>query len=380
MRVEVIDRVAAIAPGAWDALAGEDDPFVEHAFLCTLEDSGTVGGRSGWEARHVVAFEGDRLVGALPLYLKDHSFGEYIFDWGWAEAAHRAGIPYYPKLVSMVPATPATGRRLLLAPGVDAERVVGALVGEALALAEAEDASSAHLLFVTDEERRLLETTGHLSHRLTYQFHWHNRGYGSFDDFLGTFRSSQRKQVRRERRRVAESDLDVRVLEGRDLDAAHWRTLERFYRITCMQYGNHAYLTPGFFRLAPDRLAHRAVAVMAFRDGEPVAASLNFEKGAHLYGRYWGCTEEHEFLHFELCYYRLIERAIERGAQRFEAGAQGTHKLRRGLEPSPIHSMHWVRDPMLSRAVQEFLPREARAVERTMEELAHHGPYRRDGS
>ncbi|MFW6067040.1 MAG: GNAT family N-acetyltransferase [Myxococcota bacterium] len=380
MRVEVIDGVSAVATGAWDALVGPDDPFAEHAFLEAFEKSGTVGGRSGWGPRHVLAWEGRRLVGALPLYAKDHSFGEFIFDWGWAEAAHRAGIPYYPKLVSMAPVTPATGQRLLLAPDADAPRVVRALTEEAIRLAGRDDASSVHLLFLNPAEHALVQETGRFMHRLSYQFHWHNRGYGSFDDFLGTFRSQLRKQVRKERRRVAESQVEVRALEGGDLDGAHWDALERFYRITCARYGSYPYLTPVFFRLAREQLAHRVLAVFAYLDDEPVAASLNFEKGAHLYGRYWGCTEEHDFLHFELCYYRLIERAIQRGMRRFEAGAQGTHKLRRGLEPSPIHSAHWIRHPALARAVEEFLPREARAAERTMAELARHGPYRRDGS
>ncbi|MFW5925548.1 MAG: GNAT family N-acetyltransferase [Myxococcota bacterium] len=380
MLVEVIDRVTAVAPEAWDALAGEHDPFIEHAFLAAFEGSGTVGGRSGWEPRHVLAWSGDRLVGALPLYLKDHSFGEFIFDWGWADAAFRAGIPYYPKLVGMAPVTPATGRRILIAPDVDTQPVVDELLAGALDLAEAEDASSLHLLFLNDEERTLVDSTDRFLPRLSYQFHWHNRGYASFDDFLGTFRSALRKQVRKERRRVADAPVRIEVLEGDDLEDAHWEALERFYRITCARYGSPPYLTPAFFRLARQHLAHRTVAVIAFEVGEPVAASLNFEKGAHLYGRYWGCTEEHDFLHFELCYYRLIERAIDRGMRRFEAGAQGTHKLRRGLEPTPIHSAHWLRHPELSRAVSEFLPREARAVRNTIEELALHGPFRRDGT
>jgi uncharacterized protein len=380
VRVEVIERIAAVDAQAWDALAGDDDPFAEHAFLRVLEESGSVGGRSGWTPRHVTAWEGDRLVGALPLYLKDHSFGEFIFDWGWADAAFRAGVDYYPKLVSMAPVTPTTGRRLLLAPDVDARAVAAALVAGCFEVADAEQASSIHLLFLTAPERELLEAGGRFMPRLSYQFHWRNRDYGTFDDFVGTFRSQLRKQVRKERRRVAESSLRIEVLDGTSLEPAHFALLARLYRGTCARYGSRAYLTPEFFKGAHAALRHRAVVAVAYDDDAPVAASLNFEKGGHLYGRYWGCLEERDFLHFELCYYRLIERAIERGMRRFEAGAQGIQKLRRGLEPSPIHSLHWVRHPGLARAVADFLPREASAVERDMQELARHGPYRRDGT
>jgi uncharacterized protein len=378
VRIEVIDRVSAVDARAWDALAGDDDPFAEHAFLRVLEASGSVGGRSGWMPRHVTAWEGDRMVGALPLYLKDHSFGEFIFDWSWADASFRAGVPYYPKLVSMAPVTPTTGQRVLLAPDADAEEVARALVAGCFDVADQEHASSIHLLFLTDRERALLAQDDRLMPRLSFQFHWHNRGYDSFDDFLGTFRSKLRKQVRKERRRVAEASLDVRVIEGDALDASHWRALESFYRTTCARYGSHRYLTPEFFHRAAEGLGHRAVVAWAHDGDAPVAASLNFEKGGHLYGRYWGCREDRDFLHFELCYYQLIERAIARGMRRFEAGAQGAHKLRRGLEPSAVHSLHWIRHPGLAQAVADFLPREAFAVQRDMAELARHGPYRRD--
>lgn len=380
MRVEVKDRVSAVDARAWDALAGDDDPFAEHAFLRVLEDGGTVGGASGWTPRHVTVWEGDRLVGALPLYLKDHSFGEFIFDWSWADASFRGGVPYYPKLVAMAPVTPTTGRRLLRAADVDAREVAAAVVEGCFEVADQEGASSIHWLFLTDEERALLGADERLMRRLSFQFHWHNPGYATFEEFLGTFRSSLRKQVRKERRRVAESSVDVRVCPGTALSREQWALLHRFYRTTCGRYGSRSYLTEAFFREAADGLAHRAVVYFAYEGEEPVAASLNFEKGAHLYGRYWGCLEDRDFLHFELCYYRPIERAIDQDMRRFEAGAQGVHKLRRGLAPTPIHSLHWIRHPGLAQAVADFLPREALAVQRDMEELARHGPYRRDGT
>lgn len=379
MQVRLLDGLGGVAPSAWDAIAGDDDPFVEHAFLSTLEDSGSVGEGSGWQPCHVTVWEGERLVGALPLYLKEHSFGEFIFDWAWADGAMRLGIDYYPKLVSMVPFTPATGRRVLVADDVDRSRVIASILDGCFEAAERHRVSSLHLLFLgTQEQREVTVQSNAWMARLTSQYHWYNNNYGSFDDFLARFRAQLRKQVRKERRRVAESGLDVRVLESHELGEHEWDALKRFYRITCARHGSYPYLTPRFFELARERLSHRAVAGMAYHDGRAVAASLNFEKGPHLYGRYWGCTEEHDFLHFELCYYRLIERAIARGMQRFEAGAQGTHKLRRGLMPSPIHSAHWIRHPVLARAVADFLPREASAVEHQMTELARHGPFKRE--
>jgi len=378
VRTEVMTSVGAIPAEAWDRLTGDDDPFVEHAFLSALEESGSVGRAAGWEPMPVTVWEGTRLVGALPLYLKSHSYGEYIFDWAWADAAHRVGVAYYPKLVSMVPVTPATGRRFLYAPDVDPDAVTRRLIDGCFEAASRVRASSIHLLFLDEEERRRVIADGRLMPRLSMQFHWHAEGDRSFDDFVGRFRSSMRKKLRRERRVVEESDVEIRVIEGSDLSPAQWMTLYGFYRDTCHRKGSPPYLTRRFFEIAPARVARRAVVALGLREGEMVAASLNFEKGAHLYGRYWGCLEEHEMLHFELCYYRLIERAIDKGMRRFEAGAQGTHKLRRGLMPSPVHSAHALFDPVLSQAVADFLPREAMQTQRQMLELAEHGPFRRE--
>lgn len=380
LRARLVDDIGTIDPAAWDALAGRNDPFAEHGFLHAMERGEVVDDASGWRPTHVTVWEGDRLVGALPLYEKHHSYGEFIFDWAWADAAMRLGVRYYPKLVSMVPVTPATGRRLLVAEDADRAAVVDALIRGAFEAAERIRASSLHILFLTGDERADLASFDELRPRLSHQFHWHNEGYASLDDFLARFRSPMRKQVRKERRRVEESGLDVRVVEGADLSEGDWDALYRFYRDTCAKRGSPPYLTRGFFEAIRDTFAHRVVAVLAYRGGVPVAGSLNFEKGDTLYGRYWGCDEEHEFLHFEVCYYRLIERAIDRGMQRFEAGAQGMHKLRRGLLPQPIHSVHWVSHPVLGRAIAEFLPREAFAVQQQMEELSHHGPFRRDGT
>ncbi len=366
LRLEIGTKLDAIDAAAWDALTGDDDPFVEHAFLRALETSGSVGANAGWEPVHVTAWRGERLVGALPLYAKDNSWGEFIFDFGWARAAQRARIPYYPKLVSMVPFTPATGRRLLVASGEDEAEIGAALIGGARAAATELGASSLHLLFVTREERERATEVG-LRPRLTLQFHWHNEGYATFDDFLGRFRAEKRKQVKKERRRVVESGLELAVKEGPELDARDWSAIARFYREGVARHGSYPYLTPTFFERIRETHASRVVAGLAYRRGAPVAASLCFEKGAHLYGRYWGCVEEHEHLHFELCYYALIERAIAKKMRRFEAGAQGFHKLARGMLPAEIHSAHWIRDRQLAAAVDDYLPAEARE---TLEEIA----------
>ena len=374
---ELVSGIESIAGPDWDALVGQDDPFVEHAFLLALEQSGSVGGESGWIPLHVVVRADGRLVGALPLYVKLHSYGEYIFDWRWAATAERAGLHYYPKLVSMVPFTPATGQRLLCAPGHDPDLVTRALVAGALAACDRVRGSSLHLLFLNREERDRAAQSADLLERESIQFHWHNDGYQSFEHYLEHFRAPLRKQVKRERRQVEQSGLDVRVLEGPELGAREWQALYAFYSDTCARRGSGPYLTREFFERLRSTHAQRVVAVIAYRAGTPVAGTLNFEKGGHLYGRYWGASEEHPALHFECCYYRLIERAIDRGLRRFEAGAQGTHKLRRGLMPATIYSLHQIAHPRLRRVLAEYLPHEIEAIRSEMAELAMHGPFKR---
>ncbi len=369
--------MASVDASAWNQLVGDDDPFVEHSFLSLLEQSGSVGRGSGWEPVHVTAWSGRRLVGALPLYLKTHSYGEYIFDWGWADAASRLGVSYYPKLVAMVPVTPVTGRRFLLAPGQDPLEIVSRLIDGCLEVADSTRSSSVHLLFLTPEEQDWVSRDGRLMKRLSFQFHWTNAGYASFDDFIGRFRSSMRKKLRKERRIAAEANLTIEEHRGHELPVSDWQALERLYRATCGRKGSYPYLTREFFELAPSTLGGSPLIYAARDQSRIVAASINFAKGANLYGRYWGATQRHDMLHFELCYYRLIEHAIDHRMHRFEAGAQGTHKLRRGLMPVPIYSAHWIRHPVLSDAVADFLPREASSVRMQIDELAQHGPFRR---
>ena len=375
--IRVLSSLASVEAADWDNLTGDDDPFVEHAFLSLLEESGSVGRGSGWEPTHVTAWRGKQLIGALPLYLKTHSYGEYIFDWGWADAAERLGVRYYPKLVSMVPVTPVTGRRILYASGEDPMPIVRRLIDGCLDLADSAGASSIHLLFLNPEEREWVDQDDRLMIRLSFQFRWRNANYESFDAFVDGFRSSMRKKVKKERRIAAEGGVEIEVLKGADLSTDDWRTLERLYRGTCSRKGSYPYLTTEFFEMASSALDKSPLVVAAKQEGHIVAASINFEKGANLYGRYWGAVRRHDMLHFELCYYRLIDHAITHGIQRFEAGAQGTHKLRRGLMPVPIYSAHWIRHPVLGQAVADFLPREAASVREQIQHLSYHGPFRR---
>lgn len=376
--------VAALPAAAWDALVSPDDPFLEHAFLKALEDSQSVGDDTGWLPRFVLARRGGELVGAVPLYLKTHSYGEFVFDWAWASAAERARIRYYPKLVAAVPFTPATGRRLLVRTGSgreEAAEIQATLARGILALAEQTKVSSVHVLFCTEEESRFLAEAG-FAPRLGLQFHWTNRAptpYANFDDFLSAFRSRNRKQVRKERTIAASHGLELRTRRGTELDDADWAALEAFYEANIDKHDGSRYLTRAFFRQIRQHLPHRVVATFAKRGSTAIAGTLNFERGKNLYGRYWGCLEEHEMLHFELCYYRLIERAVDQGYARFEAGAQGEHKLKRGLEPTLTHSNHWVRHPGLAEAIGRFLVAESDAVVRQQAEYQASSPYARTG-
>jgi predicted N-acyltransferase len=363
-----------VEPSAWDALAGGDNPFVEHAFLRHLETSGSVGPGTGWQPAHLLARRDNQIVGAAPVYLKGHSLGEYVFDWDWADAAARAGIPYYPKLVVAVPFTPASGPRLL----ANEEGVRAHLAVALQDLAGGVGASGVHVLLPRVEEVQPLAEAG-FSHRLTHQYHWHNRDYGSFDEFLAALRATVRKQIRRERRRVREQGFAIELWPGNELSPGDWHTVYRLYMATGRRKWGEPYLTREFFNDARQRVGHRAVVVLARREGAIVAASLSFEKGRHLYGRYWGSFERADCLHFELCYYRLIEHAIASGKSLFEAGAQGEHKIKRGLMPVVVHSAHWFAHSGLHRAVADATAHERRTTEAMVTALAEHAPFRAGG-
>jgi len=357
--LRVAESIGEIDPTEWNNLTDPNDPFTEHAFLSLLEDSGSVGPQTGWIPVHLLAHRGTQLVGAVPLYLKDNSYGEYIFDWGWAQAAQRAGIPYYPKLVSAVPFTPATGRRLL---ALDAE-VEQALFDGLHGVAKATRALSIHMLFCREEERLLGDDRAEFIGRTTHQFHWNNNGYATFDEWLSSFRSRRRKEVRRERTAPAKLGVEVAMLRGDQLTDHHWRAMRGFYERTILKKHAQAYLTEAFFSLAADRLGHSALMFFATHDGNPVAGSLCFQRGTHLMGRYWGCLPAYESLHFELCYHAPIDACIHHGWTHFEAGAQGLHKVQRGLSPARTHSLHHLRHPGLHEAVRDAMVHEDAQVE-----------------
>lgn len=381
LEVNIINGLKDVGGSDWDKLAGEDNPFIEYAFLRGLEDTLCVGpDDTGWIPRHVLVSSAGRLVGALPLYEKHHSYGEYIFDWAWANAAQEAGISYYPKLVSAVPFTPATGRRLLVTPSLrQTEKeidIVKALLAGVERVKKICSASSVHLLFVTDDEQRMLQSCAYMP-RASYQFHWKRAaGWQDFGDYLAALRSSARKQVKRERRLANSHGLEFSTRRGTELSEADWNSLWQFYILTASRKWGHPYLNREFFTYLRSSLSHRVVASFAHRGSEAVAGALMFCKGSHLYGRYWGTHEQLDALHFELCYYQPIEWGLNNGITLFEAGAQGEHKLKRGLLPELTHSAHLVAHPALEHAVARFLPVERAAVDKDISVLREHSPYR----
>jgi len=355
-RVAAYSSVTALSPAAWDRLVPPDNPFLEHAFLAALEASGSVGHGSGWQP-HVVALEdADGLAAAVPIYRKTHSWGEYIFDWAWADAYRRAGRPYYPKGVVAAPFTPAAPGRLLIRPDLDPAPLRRALAVALKHTAEAQGWSGVHALFVTEAEADALSASGYLP-RVTLQFQWENRGYATFDDFLDDLRSKKRKQVRRERQR-AQSEVEVVQLRGDDLTPQHLLRAYRFYQASTMLKGSMPYLNARMFELLHARFRDRLLLVEAWHGGEPVAMSLSVVKGKRLCGRYWGAVDAFDALHFECCYYQLIDYAIAHGLDVVEAGAQGEHKFLRGFVARPIHSAHWLIAADARIAIGEYLSRE----------------------
>ncbi len=375
--VKVLSAIEQVPARDWDACAGTDNPFVAHAFLSALEESGSATAETGWAPRHLVAEDADgRVVACAPLYLKSHSFGEYVFDWAWADAYRRLGGDYYPKLQCAVPFTPVTGPRLLVRPGAPAADLRGALLAAMQELARRQRASSLHVTFPTAEDWHACRAAGLLP-RLGEQYHWHNRGYARFDDFLAALSSRKRRNMRRERERVAALDLTIETLRGADLRPEHWDAMYGFYRDTGDRKWGRPYLSHDFFHLLGERMAGRVVLMLA-RDGtRPVAAALNLLGEDALFGRYWGVRGHHPFLHFELCYYRAIDFAITHGLARVEAGAQGEHKLPRGYEPVPTYSAHWFADATFGALLARHLRDERSMVEHDLAELAALGPYRK---
>ncbi|HEX7081954.1 MAG TPA: GNAT family N-acetyltransferase [Gammaproteobacteria bacterium] len=377
MDLERLTTLDDVEPREWNALAA-GHPFLRHEFLAALEHSGCVGARTAWQPCHIgVRDEAGGLIGALPLYLKHDSRGEFVFDWSWADAYERAGRSYYPKLVASIPFTPATGPRLLVRPDADRAAVVRRMVAAALALQEELEASSVHVLFPTDAERAALSAAGFLV-RKGCQFHWHNPGYVDFDDFLGRFSSEKRKKVRRERRRIAEAGIRFEHLAGDELDAEDWDAVFAFHARTFLRRGRPPYLNRAFFEEIARTMPENVVVILARHGRAPIAAAICFRGDDALYGRYWGSLADFHSLHFEACYYQGIEYCIRERLGTFEPGTQGEHKISRGFTPTPTWSCHRLRDPGFHRAVQQFLTRETVQVDAYMDYLEDHVPYRRD--
>jgi predicted N-acyltransferase len=378
LTVRVVERVAEVPAAAWDACAGPDHPFLLHAFLEALEASGSATGETGWLPQHLLLEDSrGRLLGAAPLYLKGHSYGEYVFDHGWAAAYERAGGRYYPKLQCAVPFTPSTGPRLLIHPdaGPDAADLLAAAMVE---VARRHKVSSLHVTFPTHAEWERLGAAGFLQ-RLGQQYHWENAGYRSFDEFLEALTSRKRKQIRRERRDALEGGIAIETLTGGAIEGRHWDDFFRFYISTSDRKWGSPYLTREFFDLLGERMADKVVLVMARQGRRYVAGALNLRGTDTLYGRNWGCLGDFPFLHFEACYYQAIDFAIAHGMKRVEAGAQGRHKIQRGYLPTPTYSAHWIRDPGFARAVEDALKRERRAIENEMEVLEEQlSPFKRE--
>ena len=370
--VDIVPDLSAIAPKDWDALVHPNDPFGTHAFLSTLEASGSVGGRSGWNPCHIVLKEGDRLIAAMPLYLKTNSYGEYIFDWGWADASERAGIPYYPKLVSAIPFTPASGERLFVHPARERSEIEAILIDVAMQLAEQLNAHSIHWLCV----RHQSPPVSSLHRRETLQFHWNNPAVTSFEEWLQLFKTKDRKKIRAERRK-AHCGIDrVECVQGKDLTAEQISMIWNCYRDTISRKWGQAYMQEGFFTALRTTLAHLVRVFFAYKKDQIIASSLCFERGKHLYGRYWGATEDIDSLHFELCYHQPIEYCIQHGLTKFEAGAQGEHKLKRGLLATSVYSWHWLEHPGLHHGVGEFLREEIDATQRSIAHYNTHSPIK----
>jgi len=375
MQLAVLDNLDEISPAGWNALAGDENPFVSHEFLVALERHQCVGLKAGWAPQHLVLREGSRLAGAVPMYLKNNSYGEFVFDWAWADAYQRAGLRYYPKLVVAVPYTPATGPRLLLADNNERDQIANRLIQGALEHARNLNVSSLHWLFTGAEDTQRLEQHG-LMRRTGCQFHWRNNNYRDFDDFLASFSAEKRKKVKRERRRVSEAGVEIEILHGAQISEAQWEIFHHFYSSTFLKRGGIASLTLEFFKELGRTLPAQVVLILAKYGGRYVAGAFNLRGKETLYGRHWGCNEEFHSLHFELCYYRAIDYCIANGLQRFEAGAQGEHKISRGFLPEPTWSAHWLSHPGFSHAIEDFLGREKCQMEYYMDELGGHSPFK----
>lgn len=370
-QIILVNALSDIPPAQWNALAG-DHPTARHEYLNALEITACVGHGTGWDPNHILLYRNGELAGAMPLYLKSHSRGEYVFDYAWAHAFERHGVPYYPKLLSAIPFTPVPGPRLMAHTVADKSKLLQA----AIAVAQRNQISSMHVLFPLQDDLTVLEAHG-LMARTNVQFHWTNKAYVTMDHFLASMNQKNRKKIRQSRRKLENEDIEFQWLEGRSIDDKALDFFYRCYYTTYIEHGNLPYLKPEFFVQLRDNLPDGLVLILAHRNRQPVASALNLRSNTRLYGRYWGSTEYISGLHFETCYMQGIEYCISQGLDTFEGGAQGEHKLARGLLPVQTHSAHWIRDPGYAQAIEGFLEREDSMITDYVDVLESHSPFRR---
>ena len=378
LQVSFIDSIDNIDATSWNAITGTDHPFTRYEFLQAMEHSGATTGHSGWQPHHLLVHRNNQLIALMPLFLKSHSYGEFVFDWSWADAYRQHGLAYYPKLLAAIPYTPATGPRLCIKPGEITESITEQVVSSLYREANTTGASSIHILFPEPHMKDHFRQQGLLP-RLGVQFHWFNHGFNHFDDFLETFSSRKRKNLRKERQRVIEQGLQLEVLEGAEISPALWKTFYHFYQLTYAKRSGHGgYLELPFFQLVARSMPENLVLVMAKHEGEYVAGALNFRDSNKLYGRYWGCSKEFDYLHFETCYYQGIEYCIANKLQCFDPGAQGEHKIQRGFKPIRTWSNHWLAQEEFQQAVKHFLQRETPGMEQYLFESSELLPFRKN--
>lgn len=375
LSVKIHESVSQLDKEEFNNIQPEDNPFFEYEFLYALEASGSVGSGTGWDPRYIGLYNENILIAALVFYIKTDSYGEYIFDWEWARAYYNAGLSYYPKAVVGIPFTPTNGTRIIVDKDHDFEVCASALIEKLMEFCHNFDLSSIHFLFVSEKENKLLEKYGFLT-RITHQYHWHNRDYNTFDDFLGDLRSGKRKQIRKERKKLYQNDIEIRIVEKDELNEQHLEAIWQFYLNTNSRKWGNAYLNKRFFDLIFELYRDRTVLVLAKTRNQWAGGTVNFHKNSKLYGRYWGCLHEVEYLHFECCYYKLIEFAIENGVKTFEAGAQGEHKFLRGFAAVPIYSSHYFYNKGAYNSISDFLDREKRYSQNIIENYNKQSPLK----
>ena len=375
MEVKQINSMAQVDGAAWNRLAGAAYPFMRHEFLLALEQSGSVCEQTGWVPAHLLVMNEDQLIAFMPLYLKHHSWGEYVFDQQWAQAYQQQGLDYYPKWLTAIPLTPCQGPRIVIQEGIDLLEVMRLLLAFIKQLSEQLGISSWHCLFPDLQQVELLRSLG-LSIREGVQFHWFNQGYRDFNDFLSTMNASKRKMLKRERRRVNEQGVRLLRIAGKDVSELQWQTFFQFYTMTYFKRGSQPYLNLAFFQQIGATMGEQLLLILASKDDKAIAAALSFIGEETLYGRYWGCFEEYNGLHFETCYYQGLDYCIEHSLKRFDSGAQGEHKIARGFEPIATYSAHWIKDDRFAKAIEHFLAREQKAVQHYKQDAASYLPFR----